>query len=212
MFLVSHMTFTNDSRWLAVSTKRGTTHLFAINPYGGKKISTILKFFSITFFISGVVNIRTHTKNYVVNKASRYHRTVGLDEQPTRQTNNNGNDNGLKDTSSNTLTNSSPNMVNGHSNNNYSSSARTKRTNSECIFSTAVTIIHQPTDNFVSGLSAPFNIDSLCLAATFGISRGFLNPEDMINQQDHTPRACSSLYVISWHGQLIEYILEPIPG
>ena len=34
--LVSHMTFTNDSRWLAVSTKRGTTHLFAINPYGGK--------------------------------------------------------------------------------------------------------------------------------------------------------------------------------
>jgi hypothetical protein len=36
-FLVSHMTFTPDSRWLAVSTKRGTTHLFAINPYGGKK-------------------------------------------------------------------------------------------------------------------------------------------------------------------------------
>jgi hypothetical protein len=34
--LVSHMTFTPDSRWLAVSTKRGTTHLFAINPYGGK--------------------------------------------------------------------------------------------------------------------------------------------------------------------------------
>ncbi|CAF5139873.1 unnamed protein product, partial [Rotaria magnacalcarata] len=28
------MTFTTDSRWLAVSTKRGTTHLFAINPYG----------------------------------------------------------------------------------------------------------------------------------------------------------------------------------
>ena len=34
--LVSHMTFTTDSRWLAVSTERGTTHLFAINPYGGK--------------------------------------------------------------------------------------------------------------------------------------------------------------------------------
>jgi hypothetical protein len=87
-----------------------------------------------------------------------------------------------------------------------------KRTNNECIFSTAVTIIHQPTENFVSGLSVPFNIDSLCMAAIFGISRGFLNPEDMINHQEHTLRACSSLYVISWHGRLIEYVLEPMPG
>jgi hypothetical protein len=89
---------------------------------------------------------------------------------------------------------------------------RTKRANSECVFSTAVTLIRQPTDSFVSGLSAPFNIDSLCLAATFGISRGFLNPEDRINHQEHTPRACSSLFVISWHGRLIEYVLEPTPG
>jgi hypothetical protein len=102
-------------------------------------------------------------------------------------------------------------MSNGH-NNNYSNSTRTKRPNNECIFSTAVTIIRQPTDNFVSGLSVPFNIDSLCLATAFGISRGFLNPEEMINYQENTPRACGSLYVISWHGRLIEYILEPIPG
>ena len=161
-------------------------------------------------FILGVVNVRTHTKTYVVNKASRYHRTAGLDEQPTRQSNNTGNDNGLKDPSSN---NSSSNLMNGHnSNNNYSSSIRTKRTNNECIFATAVSIIRQPTDNFVSGLSAPFNIDSLCMAAIFDISRGFLNPEDMTNHQEYTPRACSSLYVISWHGRLIEYVLEPMPG
>jgi hypothetical protein len=50
------------------------------------------------------------------------------------------------------------------------------------------------------------------LAATFGISRGFLNPEDMINHQEHTAKACSSLFIISWHGRLIEYVLEPIPG
>ncbi|CAF1211364.1 unnamed protein product [Rotaria magnacalcarata] len=188
---VSHMTFTTDSRWLAVSTKRGTTHLFAINPYGG------------------VVNIRTHSKTYVVNKASRYHRTAGLEEQSVRQSNTNTNDNGLKDTSSNSLTNSSSNTNNNHSNS-FTSLARTKRTNPECIFSTAVTIIRQPTDNFVSGLTVPFNMDSLCLAATFGISRGFLNPEDMINHQEHTARACGSLYIISWHGRLIEYVLEPI--
>jgi hypothetical protein len=109
------------------------------------------------------------------------------------------------------LTNSSSSIVNGH-NNNYLNSTRTKRANSECVFSTAVTLIRQPTESFVSGLSAPFNIDSLCLAAVFGISRGFLNPEDMINHQEHTSKACSSLFIISWHGRLIEYVLEPIPG
>ncbi|CAF2969333.1 unnamed protein product [Rotaria sp. Silwood2] len=188
--IVSHMTFTIDSRWLAVSTKRGTTHLFAINPYGG------------------VVNVRTHTKPHVVNKTSRYHRTAGLDEQPIRQTNNINNDSGIKNSPLNPLINSPSNTINGH-NNNYSSLIRTKRINNECIFSTAVTLIRQPTDSFVSGLSAPFNVDSLCLAATFGISRGFLNPEDMINLQEHTSRACSSLFIISWHGRLIEYVLEP---
>ncbi|CAF4757581.1 unnamed protein product, partial [Rotaria magnacalcarata] len=79
-------------------------------------------------FISGVVNIRTHSKTYVVNKASRYHRTAGLEEQSVRQSNTNTNDNGLKDTSSNSLTNSSSNTNNNHSNS-FTSLARTKRTN-----------------------------------------------------------------------------------
>ena len=160
-----------------------------------------------SIFLLGVVNVRTHTKAHVVNKASHYHRTVGLDEQPIRQTTNNSNDNAMKDSPSIPLTNSSSNIVNGHTN-----STRTKRANSECVFSTAVTLIRQPTESLVSGISAPFNIDSLCLAATFGISRGFLNPEDMINHQEHTAKACSSLFIISWHGRLIEYVLEPIPG
>ncbi|CAF1336712.1 unnamed protein product [Adineta steineri] len=190
---VSHMTFTTDSRWLAVSTKRGTTHLFAINPYGG------------------AVNVRTHTKTHVVNKPNRHNRTTGFDEQPIRQSTNTNNDNGTKkDTPIVSLTNSSSNVINGH-NSSYMNSLRTKRTNSECVFSTAVTLIRQPTDSFVSGLSAPFNIDSLCLASTFGISRGFLNPEDMIHHQEYPPKACSSLFIISWHGRLIEYVLEPVP-
>ena len=104
------------------------------------------------------------------------------------------------------------NTVNSHNNNYSSYSVRSKRTNNECIFSTALTLIHQPTDSFVNGLSAPFNIDSLCLAASFGISRGFLNPEDTIHHQEYTSRACSSLFIISWHGRLIEYTLEPRPG
>lgn len=156
--------------------------------------------------------MRTHTTNYVVNKVSRYHRTAGLDEQLIRQSPVHGsNDTGLKDNLSNTLINSSSNTINTL-NTNYPSMTRTKRSNDQCIFSTAVTIIRQPTDNFVTGLSAPFNIDSLCLAATFGISRGFINPEDMIRHQELASRVCGSLFIISWHGRLIEYVLDPVPG
>ena len=161
-------------------------------------------------FCIGAVNVRTHTTAYVVNKPSRYHRSIGLDDQVTRQPPNISNDNGPKDSPPTNSINSS-NLANGH-NNNYFSSTRTKRANSECVFSTAITLIRQPTENFVTGLSAPFNMDSICLATIFGISRGFLNPDDMNNHQEHTLKACSSLFVISWHGRLIEYTLEPVPG
>ena len=33
---IQDMYFTMDSRWVAVSTLRGTTHVFPITPYGGK--------------------------------------------------------------------------------------------------------------------------------------------------------------------------------
>lgn len=174
------MTFTTDSRWLAVSTKRGTTHLFALNPYGG------------------AVNVRSHTKPMVVNKLSRTPRPTGSDERHSTV------DNSSKDLPSNMNTNPSSNLVNGHS----STSSRSKRATNECIFSTALTLIRQSTEHLVTG----FNTDSVCLATIFGLSRGFLNPEEMISQQEQTSRACSSLFIISWHGRLIEYILEPIPG
>lgn len=206
------MTFTRDSRWLAVSTKRGTTHLFAINPYGGEKSildDGYMKEY-LTFF-PGATNVRTHKTAYVVNKANRYHHNPLFDEQPLRSLATVNNDKGIKDTPSTNSSNVPSNLLNNANNNSFNLT-RMKRSNNECIFSTAVTLIRQPTDSFVSGLSAPFNTDSICLASAFGISRGFLNPEDMINHQDQSLKACSSLFIISWHGRLIEYILEPIAG
>jgi hypothetical protein len=47
---------------VAVSTKRGTTHLFPINSYGGP------------------VNSRTHSNPYVVNRSSRLARTAGFND------------------------------------------------------------------------------------------------------------------------------------
>ena len=52
--------FAADSRWAAVSTLRGTTHVFPITPYGGP------------------VGIRTHATPHVVNRLSRFHRSAGL--------------------------------------------------------------------------------------------------------------------------------------
>eukprot|EP00898_Chlorokybus_atmophyticus_P000328 jgi/Chlat1/1296/Chrsp118S01729 len=34
--VIQHITFSSCSRWLAVSSARGTTHVYAINPYGGQ--------------------------------------------------------------------------------------------------------------------------------------------------------------------------------
>uniref|UniRef100_A0A0N5AGS7 BCAS3 domain-containing protein n=1 Tax=Syphacia muris TaxID=451379 RepID=A0A0N5AGS7_9BILA len=57
-------TFSMDNRFVAVATNHGTTHLFAICPYGGP------------------VSMRTHGSK-LVNKDSRYHRSAGLDNSDT---------------------------------------------------------------------------------------------------------------------------------
>ena len=60
---VRNISFSSDSRWLAISSKRGTTHIFPLNSYGG------------------AVNARTHSKPYVVNRTSKHQRTAGFVEQ-----------------------------------------------------------------------------------------------------------------------------------
>lgn len=56
---VQDIAFSPDSRWVAVSTLRGTTHIFPITPYGGP------------------CGVRTHTSPRVVNRLSRFHRSAG---------------------------------------------------------------------------------------------------------------------------------------
>lgn len=57
---VQDMTFSLDSRWTAITTARGTTHVFAVSPYGGP------------------TTYRTHGSAEVVNRLSRFHRSAGL--------------------------------------------------------------------------------------------------------------------------------------
>lgn len=57
---VQDMVFSLDSRWAAVTTARGTTHVFPVTPYGG------------------LATYRTHGSAEVVNRLSRFHRSAGL--------------------------------------------------------------------------------------------------------------------------------------
>ncbi|XP_076645308.1 uncharacterized protein LOC143354831 isoform X2 [Halictus rubicundus] len=57
---VQDMVFSSDTRWAAISTVRGTTHVFPVAPYGGP------------------VGVRTHSTPHVVNRLSRFHRSAGL--------------------------------------------------------------------------------------------------------------------------------------
>uniref|UniRef100_A0A1I8IGP7 BCAS3 domain-containing protein n=1 Tax=Macrostomum lignano TaxID=282301 RepID=A0A1I8IGP7_9PLAT len=60
---VQDAVFSRDSRWVAVSTNHGTTHVFPICPYGGP------------------ANWRTHGGPQVVNRASCYQKTSGFEPQ-----------------------------------------------------------------------------------------------------------------------------------
>ncbi|KAG6461726.1 hypothetical protein O3G_MSEX012820 [Manduca sexta] len=57
---VQDIAISGDARWAAVSTLRGTTHVFAVSPYGGP------------------AGVRTHSQPRVVNRLSRFHRSAGL--------------------------------------------------------------------------------------------------------------------------------------
>ncbi|GAV02961.1 hypothetical protein RvY_13460-2 [Ramazzottius varieornatus] len=59
---VQDIAFSLDSRWVAVTTMRATTHVFPITPYGGP------------------ITYRTHSSSRVVNKTSRFVKSAGLDE------------------------------------------------------------------------------------------------------------------------------------
>lgn len=57
---VIDMCFSHDSRWVTVSSHRGTTHLFPITPYGGKLIRLINWYSSQIAGISMFIYVHVH--------------------------------------------------------------------------------------------------------------------------------------------------------
>lgn len=64
---VHNFTFSQDSRWVSAVTRRGTAHIFPINPYGGSP------------------SVRTHCVNRVSNQRSLFHISAGLDKVESGQ-------------------------------------------------------------------------------------------------------------------------------
>ena len=71
---IHNFCFSNDSRYLAAVTKRGTTHVFPINPYGQEYFFLQL----IKAVFSGPATVRTHCSTRVTNERSLFQISAGL--------------------------------------------------------------------------------------------------------------------------------------
>lgn len=60
--LIIGVKFSSDSRWVAVSSNHGTTHVYPVTPYGGP------------------VTVRTHLTTKMVNRQSAFYRSAGLEK------------------------------------------------------------------------------------------------------------------------------------
>ena len=81
---VQDICFSGDSRWIAVSTLNGTTHVFPITPYGGKDTFTLhqLRNGEVIPPSAGAITVRTHLPVRVVNQLSRFHTSAGIEVLP----------------------------------------------------------------------------------------------------------------------------------
>ncbi|XP_042880190.1 BCAS3 microtubule associated cell migration factor-like isoform X2 [Penaeus japonicus] len=193
---VIDISFSLDSRWVAVSTHRGTTHVFPITPYGGN------------------IGVRTHTSSCVVNRLSRFHRSAGLDDTPSS-----GRNSPVLSASPSTskfVFEPSPNLA---------------YPNPRCPpYPTPYTIkplvqLRQPLlQNLIGTISSgpspsrspptsksprsPSGDDVIKVASLFGSPRGWLAGSPTVPREKQR-RTMDSLFVMAYHGNLLEYHLEP---
>ncbi|XP_068228212.1 BCAS3 microtubule associated cell migration factor-like isoform X2 [Palaemon carinicauda] len=193
---VIDISFSLDSRWVAVSTHRGTTHVFPITPYGGN------------------IGVRTHTSSCVVNRLSRFHRSAGLDDTPSS-----GRNSPVLSASPNTsksMFDLSPNLA--YPNPRYPP------------YPTPTTVkplvqLRQPLlQNLIGTISSgpspsrsppmsktprsPSGDDIIKVASVFGSPRGWLAGSPTV-PRDKQRRIMDSLFIMAYHGNLLEYHLQP---
>ncbi|KAG8172150.1 hypothetical protein JTE90_028295, partial [Oedothorax gibbosus] len=208
---VQDVAFSLDSRWVSVTTLRGTAHVFPITPYGGP------------------ISVRTHTSPRVVNRLSRFHKSAGLEEiQQSPSTGRNSPVlSGSPSSSSSTLSrpyDSHPGMA-------YHTSFVNRMGNSrlppyphpttilplaqlkQCL-SFPLTGGGKPlspsgSDRHSKRKSSTTTSESVCVSSAFAPPRAWLVGSPSLTRDKRDKPAMDSLFVIDFHANLTEYVLEP---
>ncbi|KAK8749543.1 hypothetical protein OTU49_015420 [Cherax quadricarinatus] len=196
---VTDISFSLDSRWVAVSTHRGTTHVFPITPYGGN------------------IGVRTHTSNCVVNRLSRFHRSAGLDDTPS--SGRNSPVLSASPSSSKFVFEVSPNLA--YPNPRYPPYP------TPTIIKPLVQLRQPLLQNLIGTMGtgpspsrsppnsksprSPSGDDIIKVSSVFGSPRGWLAGSPTV-PRDKQRRTMDSLFVMAYHGNLLEYHLEPHPA
>uniref|UniRef100_A0AAQ4NPX4 BCAS3 microtubule associated cell migration factor n=1 Tax=Gasterosteus aculeatus aculeatus TaxID=481459 RepID=A0AAQ4NPX4_GASAC len=205
---VQDMCFSPDSRWVAISTLRGTTHVFPVNPYGGAPCA------------------RTHMSPRVVNRMSRFQKSAGLEEIEQELNRVAAPIQGLSSSPSGSPLHaklSSQDSYNNFTNNNMGNPRLSALPSLTVVLPLAQ--IKQPmtlgTITKRSGKAKPppqispskSSGGEFCVAAAFASSRSwFLTNPNMKREKDQTRQSVvDSLYIISCYGNMVEHVLEPRP-
>lgn len=209
---VQDICFSHDCRWVVVSTLRGTSHVFPINPYGGHPC------------------VRTHMSPRVVNRMSRFQKSAGLEEIEQELTSKQG---GRCSPVPGLSSSPSGSPIHSKLNNqdNYNNFANNNPGNPRLSPLPSLTVvlplaqIKQPmtlgtiTKRTGKAKPAPQISPSksvggeFCVAAIFGSSRSwFASNPGLKREKDQSKQfVVESLYVISCYGTLVEHVLEPRP-
>ncbi|XP_060743614.1 breast carcinoma-amplified sequence 3 isoform X1 [Tachysurus vachellii] len=224
---VQDICFSPDCRWVVVSTLRGTSHVFPINPYGGAPCA------------------RTHLSPRVVNRVSRFQKSAGLEEIEQELNSKQGGRcspiAGLSSSPSGSplhakLTNQE--SYNNFTNNNMGNprlsplpslivvlplaqikqpmtlGTITKRTG-PYLFGAGCFSIKTPCKAKPPPQISPSKSigGEFCVAAVFASSRSwFITNPNMKREKDQSRQAVvDSLYIASCYGTLVEHVLEPRP-
>uniref|UniRef100_A0A8C7FLG2 BCAS3 microtubule associated cell migration factor n=1 Tax=Oncorhynchus kisutch TaxID=8019 RepID=A0A8C7FLG2_ONCKI len=211
---VQDICFSQDSRWVVISTLRGTSHVFPINPYGGAPCA------------------RTHMSPRVVNRMSRFQKSAGLEEIENELNSKQAGGGrcspipGLSSSPSGSPLHAkltSQESYNNFTNNNMGNPRLSPLPSLTIVLPLAQ--IKQPmtlgTMTKRSGKAKPppqispskSSGGEFCVAAVFAASRSwYMTNPNMKREKDQSSRSVvESLYILSCYGTLVEHVLEPRP-
>uniref|UniRef100_A0A2K5JC09 BCAS3 microtubule associated cell migration factor n=2 Tax=Colobinae TaxID=9569 RepID=A0A2K5JC09_COLAP len=209
---VQDICFSHDCRWVVVSTLRGTSHVFPINPYGGQPC------------------VRTHMSPRVVNRMSRFQKSAGLEEIEQELTSKQGGRcspvPGLSSSPSGSPLHGKLNSQDSYNNftNNNPGNPRLSPLPSLMVVMPLAQIKQPMTLGTITKrtgkVKPPPQISpsksmggEFCVAAIFGTSRSwFANNAGLKREKDQSKQVVvESLYIISCYGTLVEHMMEPRP-